>query len=176
MWIRITGKTEEEEHRAPFCITFFLHTVHQHNQTTQSPCWIMNNKMKRKLRSSKQGRKDSSWHFKWEEVTERFTATAPDGRSYFGQTTWLGRELQLGKQKGAGRRKGTKEKKIKQWLKMEFLPCSPPHSELCKLQNRTATPYECLRKRKPITTDGYGYKSSFWPGYGLIISPMPGFL
>lgn len=113
MWIRITGKTEEEEHRAPFCITFFLHTVHQHNQTTQSPCWIMNNKMKRKLRSSKQGRKDSSWHFKWEEVTERFTATAPDGRSYFGQTTWLGWELQLGKQKGAGRRKGTKEKKKK---------------------------------------------------------------
>lgn len=134
MWIRIMAKTEEE-HRALFCIAFFMHTVHQHNQTPQSPCWIMNNKMKRKLRSSKQRRKDSSWHFKWEEVTKRFTVTVPDGRSYFGQTTWLGQEPQLGKQKEAGKRKGTKERnkgKKKKSLKMGFLACRPPKSEACK--------------------------------------------
>lgn len=102
MRIRIMGKS-----RALPCTAFFMHTLHPHNQPPQSPCWIMNSKMKRKLRSSKQRREDSSWHLQWGEV--------PSGCSRWLQLFWpdyLARtELQWGKHKGTGRRKGTKGKK-----------------------------------------------------------------
>lgn len=102
IWIRIRRKS-----RALSCTAFFMHTLHPHNQTAQSPCWIMNGKMKRKLRSSEQRREDWSWHLQGEEVTERLPVAAPDGCSYSGQTTWPGLSWARGHRRKE-RNKGTK--------------------------------------------------------------------
>lgn len=102
---------------------------------------------------------------------------APDGCSYFGQTTWPGQscsEVSTRGQEGGKEQRGKK----KQALKRDLEPAGLLILNLVnkrKLQNKIVTHSGHLGKGNQLPL-GIRHKNFFWLLYGFIISAMPVFL